>query len=83
MQEQGAVYKCLVRHYEDLDSKCQKEIGRAYHMAFFVWQPQAILTSDCDKDVQVSMGCAGVCLEVGVFAALAPGVLVAAHPDLM
>jgi len=66
-QEQGAVYKCLVRHYEDLDSKCQKEIGRAYHMAFFVWQPQAILTSDCDKDVQDH------CLSVRPSMAATPG----------
>jgi len=44
-----------VSKYEDLDSKCQKELGRAYHMAFFVWQPQAILTSDCDQDIKVCL----------------------------
>jgi len=53
------VYKCLVKHYEDLDGKCQKELGRAYHMAFFVWQPESTLTSECDKDVKVGAGKAG------------------------
>lgn len=29
-----------------------QELGRALHMAFFVWQPDAILTSPCDNDIQ-------------------------------
>lgn len=50
--EMGLVYKCLASHYADLDVGCQKELGRAVHMAFFVWQEDAILTSDCDDDVR-------------------------------
>ncbi|GFR46876.1 hypothetical protein Agub_g8517 [Astrephomene gubernaculifera] len=50
--EQGLVYKCLATHYMDLDEGCQKELGRAVHMAFFVWSEGAILTSDCDDDVE-------------------------------
>lgn len=29
-----------------------QELGRALHMALFVWQPGALLTSKCDKDVE-------------------------------
>lgn len=29
-----------------------QELGRAVHMAFYVWQPGAIVTSDCDDDIQ-------------------------------
>ena len=50
--EQGLVYKCLVSHYMDVDEGCQKELGRAVHMAFFVWKEGAILTSECDADVK-------------------------------
>lgn len=47
----GEVYRCLVHNYDDLDPGCKKEIGRAVHMAFFIWAPGAILTKDCDADV--------------------------------
>ncbi|KAG2498297.1 hypothetical protein HYH03_003558 [Edaphochlamys debaryana] len=50
--EEGLVYKCLAHHYMDVDEGCQKELGRAVHMAFYVWQPDAILTSECDADVK-------------------------------
>jgi len=49
--EEGYVYKCLIKNYLELDAGCQKELGRAMHMAFFVWQPGAILTSVCDEDI--------------------------------
>ncbi len=29
-----------------------QELGRALHMAFFIWSPGALLTADCDQDVQ-------------------------------
>lgn len=50
--EDGLVYKCLVKNFADLATGCQKEMGRAVHMAFYVWQPAAILTTDCDEDIQ-------------------------------
>lgn len=50
--EAGAVYMCLMRQYMDLDDGCQKELGRAVHMALFAWMPSAILTSVCDDDIQ-------------------------------
>ncbi|KAG2445817.1 hypothetical protein HXX76_000421 [Chlamydomonas incerta] len=50
--EEGLVYKCLVTHYMDVDEGCQKELGRAVHMAFFVWKEGAILTNECDADVK-------------------------------
>jgi hypothetical protein len=49
--ENGAVYACLLRNQDDLDPGCRKELGRAYHMALFIWSPGAILTSTCDDDV--------------------------------
>lgn len=49
--EDGLVYKCLIARFGNLASGCQKEVGRAVHMAFFVWAPNAILTSDCDEDI--------------------------------
>lgn len=49
--ELGVVYKCLVRSYDDLDPGCKKELGRALHMAFFIWIPGGILTSSCDVDI--------------------------------
>lgn len=42
--ENGMVYKCLVNKYESIAAGCQKELGRAMHMAFFAYQPGAILT---------------------------------------
>lgn len=50
--EEGSVYKCMIRQYADLGDGCQKELGRALHMALRVWQPGAILTSVCDNDVR-------------------------------
>lgn len=47
----GEVYRCLIYHHDDLDPGCKKELGRAVHMAFFIWSPAAILTSTCDADV--------------------------------
>ncbi|GAX78146.1 hypothetical protein CEUSTIGMA_g5588.t1 [Chlamydomonas eustigma] len=52
--EEGAVYKCLIRQYMDLGDGCQKELGRAVHMAFFAWRPGGIITSDCDKDIEAN-----------------------------
>lgn len=49
--ETGDVYKCLVHNYEDLDPGCKKELGRAVHMAFFVWSERSVLTHPCDGDV--------------------------------
>ncbi|GIL70396.1 hypothetical protein Vretimale_3583 [Volvox reticuliferus] len=65
--EEGLVYKCLANHYMDLDDGCQKELGRAVHMAFFVWTEGAILTSDCDEDVKK------LCLSVRPNMANTPG----------
>ncbi len=81
--EMGLVYKCLASHYTDLDVGCQKELGRAVHMAFFVWQEDAILTSDCDDDVRQlclserpnmahTPGAVGQCLAQKVRSAPAP-----------
>ncbi len=50
--EEGLVYKCLVKNYETLSEGCGKEVGRAVHMAFFVWQPEAIITAPCDNDIE-------------------------------
>ncbi len=60
-----------------------QEVGRAVHMAFFVWTPSALLTSDCDQDVRTlclarrpnmhrTPGAVGTCLAtvVSVWAAL-------------
>ncbi|GBF91163.1 2-C-methyl-D-erythritol 2,4-cyclodiphosphate synthase [Raphidocelis subcapitata] len=49
--ETGLVYKCLVSHADDLEGECRKELGRAVHMALFVWIPGSILTQPCDVDV--------------------------------
>jgi hypothetical protein len=50
--ETGEVYRCLVHNYDDLDPNCKKELGRAVHMAFFIWSPNSIMTRECDADVQ-------------------------------
>lgn len=50
--EEGLVYKCLLNKYEELTSSCQRELGRAVHMAFYIWQTGATLTSPCDDDIQ-------------------------------
>ncbi|MEW5311455.1 MAG: hypothetical protein WDW38_003169 [Sanguina aurantia] len=50
--ESGRVYKCLIRKVEDLDGGCAKELSRAVHMAFYAWEPSAILTAECDADIQ-------------------------------
>ncbi|KAF8068300.1 hypothetical protein HT031_001987 [Scenedesmus sp. PABB004] len=55
--ETGEVYRCLIHNHDDLDPGCKRELGRAVHMAFFVWTPGAILTRECDADV------AALCLK--------------------
>jgi Golgi apparatus protein 1 len=50
--EQGLVHKCLVANFDDLNPGCRKELGRAVHMAFFIYAPGSILTAPCDVDVQ-------------------------------
>jgi Golgi apparatus protein 1 len=49
--EQGLVYKCLIKNAESVAPECHKELGRAVHMALFVWIPGSILTSPCDVDI--------------------------------
>lgn len=49
--EDGLVYKCMIKNFDSLSGGCQKEMGRAVHMAFFVWQPGAIITQECDDDI--------------------------------
>jgi hypothetical protein len=55
--ETGEVYSCLIHNHDDLDPGCKKELGRAVHMAFFIWSPGAVLTAPCDEDV------AALCLK--------------------
>ncbi len=50
--ETGEVYRCLVRNHQDVQPGCRRELGRAVHMAFFVWTPESVLTRDCDDDVR-------------------------------
>ncbi|WIA10933.1 hypothetical protein OEZ85_011098 [Tetradesmus obliquus] len=50
--EDGAVKKCMIANHAELSEDCQRELGRSMHMAFFVWQPQALLTAACDDDIQ-------------------------------
>ena len=49
--ENGAVYKCLIAQFANVDLGCQKELTRALHMAFYIWAPSAVLTLDCDDDI--------------------------------
>jgi Golgi apparatus protein 1 len=49
--ENGTVYACLMKNIEDLDPGCRKELGRAYHMALYIWAPGQILTTACDVDI--------------------------------
>jgi hypothetical protein len=55
--ETGEVYSCLIHNHDDLDPGCMKELGRAVHMAFFIWSQGAVLTAPCDEDV------AALCLK--------------------
>lgn len=50
--ESGVVYQCLIHNHDDLDPGCKKELGRAVHMAFFIWSPDSLLTRPCDGDVK-------------------------------
>ncbi|KAG1660746.1 hypothetical protein FOA52_010620 [Chlamydomonas sp. UWO 241] len=49
--EDSSVYACMIKGYDGLSSGCQKELGRAVHMAFFAWAPGAPLTATCDDDI--------------------------------
>ncbi len=46
------MYKCLIDNFNSINGGCQKELGRAVHMAFFIWSEGQILTGDCDDDIQ-------------------------------
>jgi Golgi apparatus protein 1 len=55
--ESGLVYRCLIGHADSLQPACRKELGRAVHMALYVWIPGSIITQRCDVDI------ANVCLK--------------------
>jgi hypothetical protein len=55
--ELGLVYKCLLANIGSLAGGCRAELGRAVHMAFFVWIPGGLLTKPCDVDI------AEICLK--------------------
>ncbi|GBF99737.1 hypothetical protein Rsub_12450 [Raphidocelis subcapitata] len=55
--ETGLVYRCLIAQAETLQPGCRKELGRAVHMALFVWIPGSIITQPCDVDI------ASMCLK--------------------
>lgn len=40
---------CLINNHPACFAQ---ELGRALHMAFFVWRPNALLTHDCDSDIE-------------------------------
>jgi Golgi apparatus protein 1 len=42
----------MIANYAELSDGCQRELGRSMHMAFFIWQPQMLLTAPCDADIQ-------------------------------
>jgi hypothetical protein len=44
-----------------------QELGRALHMALYVWEPDGILTNACDNDIQ------SLCLEDRPNMARTPG----------
>jgi hypothetical protein len=46
---------------------CVQELGRALHMALYVWEPDGILTNACDNDIQ------SLCLEDRPNMARTPG----------
>eukprot|EP00798_Chlamydomonas_sp_ICE-L_P010489 gene10489-8455_t len=52
--ETGVVYQCMIDSYSSLNGGCQRELGRAVHMAFFIWRDSTenILTSRCDADIK-------------------------------
>lgn len=52
LSQDGAVKKCMVDQADSLSDGCRRELGRSLYMAFFVWQPQGLLTAPCDADVQ-------------------------------
>eukprot|EP00798_Chlamydomonas_sp_ICE-L_P016762 gene16762-23035_t len=44
----------MINTYDELSAGCQRELGRALHMALFIWRdsPDIILTKDCDEDIK-------------------------------
>jgi Golgi apparatus protein 1 len=70
-------YRCLIHNHDDLDPGCKKELGRAVHMAFFIWSPGAILTHPCDEDV------AKVCLKARPNMDAVPGAVGSCLADIV
>jgi hypothetical protein len=71
----------MISNHAELSEDCQRELGRSMHMAFFVWQPRALLTAPCDADIQqfclskskgmeIMPGAVAVCISEIVSAAL-------------
>lgn len=52
MTQDGAVKKCLIEASDSLSNGCRRELGRSMYMAFFIWQPQGLLTAPCDDDIK-------------------------------
>lgn len=75
--ETGEVYRCLIHNHDDLDPGCKKELGRAVHMAFFIWTRGAILTVACDNDI------AALCLKERPNMDMAPGAVGSCLADLV
>lgn len=69
--------RCLIHNHDDLDPGCKKELGRAVHMAFFIWSPGAILTHPCDEDV------AKVCLKARPNMDAVPGAVGSCLADIV
>jgi hypothetical protein len=69
--------RCLIHNHDDLDPGCKKELGRAVHMAFFIWSAGATLTAPCDDDV------AALCLKARPNMDAVPGAVGSCLADIV
>jgi hypothetical protein len=77
LSQDGAVKKCMVEQADRLSNSCRRELGRSMFMAFFVWQPQGVLTEPCDADI------ARLCLPGVQGSEVMPGAVVACLTDIV
>jgi Golgi apparatus protein 1 len=67
----------MIANHAELSDDCQRELGRSMHMAFFVWQPQALLTAPCDADIQQ------LCLSKSKGMEIMPGAVAACISEIV
>jgi hypothetical protein len=77
LSQDGSVKRCMVENADSLSPGCRRELGRSVYMAFFVWQPNGVVTAPCDADIK------RLCLSQVLEMAVMPGAVQLCLSDIV